>query len=269
MPNGRTRVIASPTFSGVSPPASRIRRCAAIAAAADQSTVRPVPPRFSGSYTSTSSRVRDGQIDSCGSATVTALIAGVAMPAASATVSSPCSCTAPRGTRAATWATCSAGWLTKTPTAVTNGGRVATIARARYGSMHRGLPGQNTNPRAPAPHSTAAAASSARVMPQIFTNTKGPILGTQQSTPTQNSSRFHHCDLRALCVLCDLCALCAGRGSEQRLELLAWLRGRHEPFADQKRAIAKTAQPQEIRGRPQPALADPDDFGRHLRDQFL
>src|SRR5436190_12333095 len=252
MPNGRTPAIAPPTFSGVSPPASRMRRCAAIAAAADQSTVRPVPPRFSGSCTSTSSSVRDGQTDSCGSATVTALITGVAIPAASATVSSPCSCTAPRRTRAATWVTYSAGWLTKTPTAVTNGGRVAAIARARYGSMQRGLPGQNTNPSAPAPHSTAAAASSIRVIPQILTSI-GHSRGAYPPDRTpktlrQGSCRFGHSDLCVLCVLCDLrvlChlgVLCGGRGSEQLLELLARLRSRHESLSDQECAIPEAAQ---------------------------
>ena len=42
--------------------------------------------------------------------------------------------------------------------------------QARCGSMQRGLPGQNTKPNAVAPHSTAHAASSIRVMPQIFTS---------------------------------------------------------------------------------------------------
>jgi hypothetical protein len=59
--------------------------------------------------------------------------------------------------------------LTKTPTAVTNGGNFAAIVRARCGSMKRGLFGQNTKPIAPAPAATAASASSSRVMPQIFT----------------------------------------------------------------------------------------------------
>ena len=44
-------------------------------------------------------------------------------PATSATVSSPCSCTAPSRTRLATPPCTRVGWFTNTPTAVTNGGR--------------------------------------------------------------------------------------------------------------------------------------------------
>ena len=60
MPKGRTRATASATLSGVSPPARRISRCAAMPAAAVQSMVRPVPPRATGSWTSSSSLIRAG-----------------------------------------------------------------------------------------------------------------------------------------------------------------------------------------------------------------
>ena len=73
---------------------------------------------------------------------------GWSMPATYSRSSSPCSCTAPRPTSAATPLTYSAGWFTNTPTGTTNGGSVDTIARARSGSMKRGLLGQNTNPSA-------------------------------------------------------------------------------------------------------------------------
>src|SRR6185503_15406069 len=125
------------------------------------------------------------------------------------------------------------------------------------------LLGQNTNPSAPAPHSTAAAASSARVMPQIFTTKPHP--GDSYSCDLRDL-----CALCALCVLCYLCVLCVrcGRG-EQLLQLFAWVRGGHEPLADQERAIAELAQPKEIRGRPQSALADRDDFRWYLGDQLV
>src|SRR5437867_12381931 len=127
--------------------------------------------------------------------------------------------------------------------------------------MNRGLFGQNTNPIALAPASTAASASSSRVIPQIFTNI--------QLTPTSthhNGHQGHHAGFLSsvihnsdLCVPCDLCVHCVGRGSEQLLELRAWLRGRHESFPDQKRAIPERAQARDILGAPEPALADGDD----------
>src|SRR5919108_236691 len=117
-----------------------------------------------------------GQNDTAGrrsgcnaAASVNAFTAGRPVASTSAIVSSPCSCTALSGTRLATPFMYSGAWFTNTPTGATNGGSVRTIARARYGSMNRGLSGQNTNPSAPAPASTAAHASSARVIPQIFT----------------------------------------------------------------------------------------------------
>ena len=67
-------------------------------------------------------------------------------------VSSPCSCTAPSPTSAATPFTCVGRLIHehadgRRRTAAAR----ATIARARCGSMKRGLSGQNTNPSAPAP----------------------------------------------------------------------------------------------------------------------
>ena len=171
IPNGRTVPNGFATFSGVRPPARIDRRVAAIAAAADQSIVRPVPPRFTGSCTSSRSVTRVGHSsrrqrrrprrrNRFDDRTPAAPHDGS---------SSPCNCTAPSPTVARP-NTCSAGWFTKTPTGVTKGGRSATIARARPGSMKRGLSGQNTNPKACAPASTAARASSARVMPQNLTS---------------------------------------------------------------------------------------------------
>src|SRR6476660_1564555 len=137
--------------------------------------------------------------------------------------------------------------------------------------MNRGLFGQNTKPIALAPASTAASASSRRVMPQIFTNIQltpasSHHNGHQGHEAPSLSLVVHGSDL---CVLSDLCVHGGGRGSEQLLELRAWIRGRHEPFAYEKRAIAERAQPFEILRALEPALADGDDFARHPPDQLF
>src|SRR6516162_3192949 len=138
------------------------------------------------------------------------------------------------------------------------------MTRARCGSMKRGLCGQKMNPIAPAPAATAASASSSCVMPQIFTNIQtGQGHKGGQRARTWERSSLH------LCVLSHICVLCGGRGSEQRLELLARLRGRHEALADEKRRVAERLQTTEIVGRPEPALADSDDSGRHPADERL
>ena len=105
MPNGRTLATASITLSGVSPPARRIFRCAATALAPVQSMVRPVPPRFTGSCTSSSRVVLAGHAPTRGSSTGpngTALMTGLDTAAAYSGVSSPWSCTAPSRRRLAT-----------------------------------------------------------------------------------------------------------------------------------------------------------------------
>src|SRR5688572_24592919 len=60
--------------------------------------------------------------------------------------------------------------LTNTPTASTSDGSDTMISAARSGAMYRGLCGQNTNPSAPAPCSTAWSASESLVMPHTFRN---------------------------------------------------------------------------------------------------
>src|SRR5437773_1950524 len=132
----------------------------------------------------------------------TALITGRVRPPAYDGFSSPCSCTAPSWTWCATSVTYSIGWLTKTPTGVTNGGRLETMLRARCTSMNRGLSGQNTNPIAPAPATTAASASSMRVIPQIFTN-MGIVLA-----PVEHNGHEGHKGKYTSCSNPDLlCAL--------------------------------------------------------------
>ena len=86
----------------------------------------------------------------------TALMTGRGSPPANATLSSPCSWTAPRPTTATTSAIQSAGWFTNTPTGVTNGGSVADDrARAVRIDEPRAL-GQKTKPSASRAASTAA-----------------------------------------------------------------------------------------------------------------
>src|SRR5687767_7285563 len=142
---------------------------------------------------------------------------------------SPCSCTALNPTRAATPLTRRALWSTNTPTVATNGGSAATIARAASGSTYRGLFGQKTNPKAPAPSAIAASASSLRVMPQILTSI---IL-------------------------------------EKRLQRRTWIHRRHEPFANQKRAIAKRCESADILRRRDAALAHRQNAVGHPGDQLL
>ncbi len=59
---------------------------------------------------------------------------------------------------------------TKMPTASTWRGSMRTIGAASTGATYRGLAGKKLNPSRSAPASTAAAASSARVMPQTLTH---------------------------------------------------------------------------------------------------
>ena len=70
---------------------------------------------------------------------------------------------------AATAATRAGDSFTNTPTRLTNGGSPSVISRTLSAVTARGLRGQNTNPSAAAPSSTASTASSRRVMPQTFT----------------------------------------------------------------------------------------------------
>src|SRR4030095_16439485 len=62
IPEGLARLIASPTFSGVRPPARITGRRLAAVAARPQSTVLPVPPRRTGSCTSRSIMVSSGHV---------------------------------------------------------------------------------------------------------------------------------------------------------------------------------------------------------------
>src|SRR5437762_595892 len=118
------------------------------------------------------------------------------------------------------------------------------MARARYGSMNRGLSGQKTNPIAPAPAAAATCASSARVIPQIFTNIwMGPGspegLRYVERSPSTSGGVF-------LCVLCNLCVLCAAAGCEQLRQLRSRICGSHETLPDQERAVSETPQTHEI-----------------------
>src|SRR4051812_44349217 len=121
------------------------------------------------------------------------------------------------------------------------------MARARNGSMTRGLSGQNTNPIALAPASAAAIASSTRVTPQIFTNIVRSLDDLELRHPVVlGASRV----LTALRVL---------RVREQRGEPRVRLRRGHQLLADQERPISERAEPREIGSGLQTALAHGDD----------
>src|SRR5262245_36372314 len=93
IPEGPTQLIASPTFSGVRPPARITGRRFATVDARPQSTVIPVPPRRIGSCTSRSIMVSSGHrsIDSSlASANAIALRTGRVIALAYSTDSSPC-----------------------------------------------------------------------------------------------------------------------------------------------------------------------------------
>src|SRR5215212_1871932 len=102
-----------------------------------------------------------------------------------------------------------------------NGGSVATIRRARYGSMNRGLLGQKIRPIARAPAATAACASSARVMPQI-------LISIYQNHSTQSTKN----DLKKSKVIPSYLDLC-NEFSQRR----TWITRGHEPFTDQECVI--------------------------------
>src|SRR5262245_19748482 len=93
IPAGSTRPIASPTFSGVKPPARITGRLRATVEARLQSTSLPVPPRRTRSCTSSSTRVSSGHasIDSSlASSSAMAFRTGRAIAMAYETDSSPC-----------------------------------------------------------------------------------------------------------------------------------------------------------------------------------
>src|SRR5262245_49490893 len=125
--------------------------------------------------------------------------------------------------------------------------------------MNRGLFGQNTKPMALAPASTAASASSSRVIPQIFTNiARAPAprhhTWTRWTPCALSLSReIHGLELSVLRVLCGGVALEQPRQRESRI-----LRG-HQPLTDQERAIAERTQARDIVRALQPAFADRDD----------
>src|SRR5262249_37526666 len=157
-------------------------------------------------------------------------------------------------TRLATALTYSRGWFTNSPTGVTNGNSRAAIARARYGSMNRGLFGQKTKPIALAPASTAASASSRRVMPQIFTNIR------LTPTPSRHNGHDGH-EGPSLSFVIDHRDRCVPRvlrgdvAAEQLRQRDSRIGRRHQALSDQKRAIAERAQAIEIACALQAALA--------------
>src|SRR5262249_30971431 len=150
---------------------------------------------------------------------------------------------------------------------VTNGGSAAAMARARYGSMKRGLSGQKTKPIARAPASTAATASSTRVMPQIFTSTGTPPAPNARHEHDRRKGRTEIGSwpgLRAGCVSCGSAA-----GLQQSLERPSRVLRGHELLADQKRPEAEGAQFSDLIRALQTAFTDGHDMGGDAGNQRL
>src|SRR5262245_3874852 len=136
--------------------------------------------------------------------------------------------------------------------------------------MKRGLPGQKTNPSALAPASTAAFASSRRVMPQIFTSIGVSLTLMEHKGHTGHKGTSVSCrSRRPQNRLCVYCVLCVPAALEQLPKLLPRIRRRHEPLADEKRAVAEAAQPREIVRGLQATLAHCHDLAWNPRDHLL
>src|SRR5207253_4128575 len=88
-------------------------------------------------------------------------------------LSAPCSWSASSAQRSAIRRMVSASSSANTPTRATKGGTACAITRAISGGTYRRPGRQKLSPIAAAPASTAARASSSRLIPQIFTRTIG------------------------------------------------------------------------------------------------
>src|SRR5687767_15763381 len=150
--------------------------------------------------------------------------------------------------------------LTNTPAVITVCGNSATISATTSGSTRRGLRGQNTNPSAVAPCSTACCASSIRVMPQTLRNTDTPLsdrgadlaeaFGIGGSRPRRRTRQGSpH-------VLCH-----------QSPDRCRGIAVRHEPFADQERSITSGRELFQVRARLETAFADRADIRGDLSGQ--
>src|ERR1700730_15307781 len=86
-------------------------------------------------------------------------------------LSAPCSCSASRPQRSAILRIVAGSSSAKTPTRATHGGRARAITRAVSACPYRRPGRQKLSPIASVPASTAASASSSRLIPQILTRT--------------------------------------------------------------------------------------------------
>ena len=171
-PHGRTRRIASPTLSGLSPPASIRRTPPGAPSARRQSNTLPEPGL--GESTSTTSA---GEFAADRERGITRRRT---LDHEAHTFSDPSHFrerlgtvrVAPRASRdvTATSTTCSGRSFLNTPTGSTSVGRALSRCRApRRAAPDAGL-GAKTNPTASASSAAASSASSSFVIPQIFTN---------------------------------------------------------------------------------------------------
>ena len=170
-PTARRRRSPSATVSGRRPPASSTRWRRVRSPTRVQSNGTP-PPGVGASRSTTSAPWRSTSL-SCGSPAASARMrTGTRSCTARLVwgVSEPCSWTARSPTASTVSTTSRTRWSRNTPTVSTWSGTAATISRASSASTWR-REGAKIMPMASAPASTAASASAAEVIPQIFTNT--------------------------------------------------------------------------------------------------
>src|SRR5690606_24075133 len=190
-PHGRTTRTASPTFSGVRPPARMMRRCAGAPSASDQSNTSPEPGvgestrKASAAYSSAWSRrgspAGNALMSSGTRWRIQWVSAGDSLPW-SWTARSPAAC--------ATSTTRSRASSRNTPTVTISDGRRRAISAARCGAIWRG-DGAKTKPTASAPMATTSRASSSDVTPHTLTNIErrlpirspGPGAGARPGRP--------------------------------------------------------------------------------------
>jgi hypothetical protein len=177
--------IASPTFSGVSPPARMIGFVisASIEARPSQLNVSPCPPCAEPSTSSASTASTASHVRTAAPENSKPRITGTPSDSTNAGDSSPCTCA--QSTFACSRARMAFGFdrFATSPTLVTKGGRMEAISPARAGVTYRGEPSTMTSPMASAPAVIASAAVSMSRMPQILMRVRLVAASVIRSAP--------------------------------------------------------------------------------------
>jgi hypothetical protein len=172
-PKGFSAATAVPTFTGVRPPATMTGAQAGSARKASHAKAAPVPPAMPRTNVSSRNAIAtprygaNAAVGSNPSVTRMALMTGAGAASQACGDSSPWNCTAERRSSAVAALTKSGSASTNTPTRATNGGTSRSASAASSSETCRG-PSVSTTPSASAPALTAAAASSALVIPHIL-----------------------------------------------------------------------------------------------------